>query len=110
MFIFGLLGGTYADRINRRKLLLASELIMALLVLLLLLNSLLRQPSVSAIFVLVALLQAVTGFHTPAMEALTQKMVQPADYAAVGALSGFRASAAPLSAHCSAAYLSRLSA
>ncbi|MBX3120559.1 MAG: MFS transporter [Fimbriimonadaceae bacterium] len=93
MFIFGLLGGTYADRINRRKLLLASELIMALLVLLLLLNSLLRQPSVSAIFVLVALLQAVTGFHTPAMEALTQKMVQPADYAAVGALSGFRASA-----------------
>ena len=93
VLIFGLLGGTYADRINRRKLLLTSELIMALLVLLLLLNSLLPQPSVAAILVLVALLQAVTGFHTPAMEALTQKMVQPADYAAVGALSGFRASA-----------------
>ena len=92
VLIFGILGGTYADRINRRKLLLRSELIMALLVLLFLLNSLLPHPSVSAIFVLAALLQAVTGFHTPAMEALTQKIVQPDDYAAVSGLSGFRSS------------------
>lgn len=90
--IFGLLGGTYADRINRRKLLLVSEAIMALIVLLLLANSFLAQPSVTAIFVLVAILQAVTGFHRPAMEALTQKMVEPRDYAAVGALSSFRSS------------------
>lgn len=93
VLIFGLLGGTYADRINRRKLLLVSELIMAVLVLLLLLNSLLPQPSLVAIFVLVATLQAVNAFHSPAMEALTQKMVQPSDYAAVGALGGFRNSA-----------------
>lgn len=91
--IFGLLGGTLADRMNRRRLLLISEAIMALVVLLLIVNSLLPQPSLLAIFVLVALLQAVTGFHRPAMEALTQKMVQPADYAAVGALSSFRRSA-----------------
>lgn len=88
--IFGLLGGTFADRINRRKLLLVSEGIMALLILLLLVNSFLPQPSVAAIFVLVAILQAVTGFHRPAMEALTQKMVEPEDYAAVGALGSFR--------------------
>lgn len=93
VLIFGLLGGTYADRINRRRLLLTCESIMALLVTLLLLNSLLPQPSVAAIFILVGLLQGVTGFHVPAMEALTQKMVQPADYAAAGALSAFRGSA-----------------
>lgn len=92
VLVFALLGGTFADRINRRRLLLTSELLMALLVSLLLINSLLPQPSVAAIFVLVALLQAVAGFHSPAMEAMTQKMVQPADYAAVGALSSFRSS------------------
>ena len=90
--IFGLLGGTYADRINRRKLLLVSEALMSLIILLLLLNSFLPQPSVAAIFILVAILQAITGFHRPAMEALTQKMVDPTDYAAVGALSSFRSS------------------
>jgi MFS family permease len=92
VLVFALLGGTFADRINRRRLLLTSELLMALLISLLLVNSLLPHPSVAAIFVLVALLQAVAGFHSPAMEALTQKMVQPSDYAAVGALSSFRAS------------------
>ncbi|MDB6062409.1 MAG: transporter [Verrucomicrobiaceae bacterium] len=90
--IFGLLGGTVADRLNRRRLLLVSEFLMALLVILLLANSLLPQPSVIAIFILVALLQAVSGFHRPAMEALTQKMVQLSDYAAVGALGSFRSS------------------
>jgi MFS family permease len=92
MVIFGLLGGTVADRLNRRRLLLISESIMSLLVLLLLGNSLLPQPSLIAIFILVALLQAVSGFHRPALEALTQKMVQSSDYAAVGALNSFRSS------------------
>jgi MFS family permease len=90
VLIFGLLGGAYADRLNRRRLMLVCESLMALLVLLLLANSLLPQPSLVAIFVLAAALQAVAGFHTPAMEALTQKLVAPKEYAAVGALSSFR--------------------
>lgn len=88
--IFGLLGGTYADRINRRKLILICELILCFCVGLLLLNSLQAQPSVPAIFILVAIMQSVVGFHRPSMEALTQKMVEPRDYASVGALSSFR--------------------
>ena len=93
VLLFGLLGGAYADRINRRKLMLSSESAMALVVALLLLNSLLPSPSLVAIFVLVALLQAIAAFHTPAMEALTQKLVDPSEYAAAGALGGFRGSA-----------------
>jgi MFS family permease len=58
----------------------------------LLLNSLLSSPSLVAIFVLVALLQAIAAFHSPAMEALTQKLVEPSEYAAAGALGGFRGS------------------
>jgi len=93
VLLFGLLGGAYADRINRRRLLLSSESAMAVVVALLLLNSLRTHPSLVAIFVLVALLQAVAAFHTPAMEALTQKLVDSSEYAAAGALSGFRGSA-----------------
>lgn len=93
VLIFGLLGGAYADRLDRRRLLLVCETAMALVVALLLLNSLLPSPSLVAIFILVALLQAIAAFHTPAMEALTQKLVQPSEYAAAGALAGFRGSA-----------------
>ena len=95
--IFGLLGGTYADRINRRKLILVCEFVLALCVGLLLLNSLQAQPSVLAIFILVAVVQSVVGFHRPSMEALTQKMVEPRDYAAVGALGSFRYSVSAIS-------------
>jgi MFS family permease len=90
--IFGLLGGAYADRINRRTLMLVCEAAMALVVMLLLANSYRPHPSLWVIFALVAIEQAVAGFHTPAMEAMTQKLVNPSEYAAVGALSGFRGS------------------
>jgi MFS family permease len=92
VLVFGILGGTYADRLNRRKLLLVSECLMSLLALGLALNALRPEPSVPAIFVLVALFQAVAGFHRPAMDAQTQKMVEPRDYGAVGALGSFRGS------------------
>src|SRR5882757_2102320 len=93
VLVFGLLGGAYADRVDRRHLMLACETTMALVVALLLLNSLLPNPSLAAIFSLAALLQAIAAFHSPAMEAMTQKLVEPAEYAAAGALSGFRGSA-----------------
>jgi MFS family permease len=93
VLIFGLLGGAYADRVDRRQLMLACETAMALVVAVLLLNSLLPSPSLVVIFVLVALLQAIAAFHSPAMEALTQKLVEPSEYAAAGALSSFRGSA-----------------
>lgn len=92
VLVFSLLGGTYADRLNRRRLLLVSEAVMALVTIALLVNSLLPHPSVMAIFVLVGVLQSVTGFHRPAMEAMTQKMIEPQDYAAVGALRSMRMS------------------
>lgn len=87
---FGIIGGAIADRFNRRKLIIYSEIAMALIIFGLFLNSLLEQPSIIGIFVLVALLQAVLGFHRPAMEAMTQKMVSAEDYPSIGALGSFR--------------------
>lgn len=93
ILVFGLWGGSLADRMDRRKLLLYSEALMCLGTLALFFNSYLASPSLLTIFLLAGFLQAVNAFHRPAMEAITQKLVQPEHYGAVAALSTFRGSA-----------------
>ncbi|WP_431265541.1 MFS transporter [Roseateles chitinivorans] len=88
--ICGLLGGAVADRVDRKRLLIGSEAVMALCVSGLLLNAHAEAPSVVAIYLLVAVLQGASGFHRPALEALTQKAARPDEYAAVAALSSLR--------------------
>ncbi|MDY0744114.1 MFS transporter [Paucibacter sp. R3-3] len=86
----GLLGGAVADRVDRKRLLMVSEALMALCLLGLLLNTLSGSPSIGAIYALVAVLQGASGFHRPALEALTQKLARPEEFAAVAALSSVR--------------------
>ena len=56
VLVLGLVGGDYADRIDRRKLLLYSEILMAAGTLCLFLNASLPHPSLPLIFVLTGLL------------------------------------------------------
>jgi len=88
--VCGLLGGAVADRVDRRRLLIGSEALMALCVAGLFANALMAEPSVLAIYLLVAVLQGASGFHRPALEALTQKLARPEEFAAVAALSSLR--------------------
>jgi MFS family permease len=88
--VCGLLGGAVADRIDRKRLLIASEGMMALCLAGLLANATAAAPSVLAIYALVAVLQGASGFHRPALEALTQRLALPEEYAAVAALSSVR--------------------
>jgi len=88
--VCGLLGGAVADRVDRKRLLLGAEGLMALCLAGLLANALSPQPRVLAIYVLVAVLQGASGFHRPALEALTQKLARPEEFAAVAALSSVR--------------------
>jgi MFS family permease len=88
--VFGLLGGTIADRFDRRKLLLLSEIVMSFTAFCLMANSFLPSPNVFAIFVLVFIMQSANAYHRPAMEAMSQKIVQPGEYAAIGALGSLR--------------------
>lgn len=92
VLLLGLWGGSLADRMDRRKLLLWSELFMCLGTLGLVWNAWLEKPSLLAIFVLTGMLQAVSAFHRPAMEALTQKLVRPEHYGAVASLAMVRGS------------------
>jgi len=79
-----------ADRVDRKRLLITSEALMALCLAGLLANALTAAPSVLAIYALVAVLQGASGFHRPALEALTQKLARPEEFAAVAALSSVR--------------------
>jgi MFS family permease len=92
VIIFGLIGGSVADSMDRRKLLIYSEAGMSVGCLLLALNSYLDQPSIWLIYIVSAIMQSLNGFHRPAMEALTQKIVDRADYGAVAALGSLRSS------------------
>ena len=88
--VTSLWGGAVADAIDRRRLLLWSEALLCACSLALALNSTLEQPSVPVLFVIAALMSAVNGFHRPALESLTQKLVGVADLPAVSALSSLR--------------------
>ena len=90
VLVCGLLGGAVADRVDRQRLLLGSEALMALCLAGLLANAMAASPSVLAVYALVAVLQGASGFHRPALEALTQKIARPEEFAAVAALSSVR--------------------
>ncbi len=88
--VTSLWGGAVADALDRRKLLLWSEALLMGASLTLAANSMLAQPSVVLLFVVAAFMSGVNGFHRPALESLTQKLVPVADLAAVSALSSLR--------------------
>src|SRR6186713_2310873 len=90
LLVFALLGGAYADSVDRRKLLVISEILLALGSATLMINALVSQPSVLLIFVVSAAMAALNGFHRPALDALTPRLVERQDLRAVAALSSLR--------------------
>lgn len=92
LVVFGLFGGSIADRFDRRKLLIGSEFLMAICALVLTINSFFPSPSLYLIIIGSFFLQAFSAFHRPAMDALSQNIVSREDYAAMGALGSLRSS------------------
>jgi MFS family permease len=88
--IAALWGGAYADAIDRRRLLLWCEVLMLLGALALVANSFADEPSVTVLFAIAAFMSAVNGFHRPALEAMTPKLVTVEELPAVSALSALR--------------------
>ena len=71
LLVAGLFGGALADAVDRRRMLVVCELVLALAAAGLVVNALLPHPSVIALFVLSALMSGVNGFHRPALDALS---------------------------------------
>ena len=94
--VAALWGGAFADAIDRRALLLRCEGLMAGASVVLVVNALLPHPSVIVLFVVAAFLSAVNGFHRPALEATTQKLVAFEELRAVSALTSLRGTTAAI--------------
>ena len=90
LLITALLGGVFADRYNRRNLVIISECILILGCLTLMINAHQAYPGLIIIYIVSAIMSAITGLHRPAFESMTQQLVDPKNYKAVGALASFK--------------------
>jgi MFS family permease len=75
LLVVPLIGGAIADALDRRRVMLVSELALGAVAGLLLLNALLPHPLVWPLFALEALGTAAWGFARPAMSAITPRLV-----------------------------------
>lgn len=85
-----LIGGVLADRWNRRGLLLISESLLSIGCALLAFNASLEQPTLWGIYLIAFLMAAINGLHRPALDSITQQIVDAKDYKKVGALASFK--------------------
>ncbi len=88
LLLSALYGGVLADRHHRKKLLIIAELLLAIGCGLLMLNTLFS-PKLWVIFLVASLMSALTGLHRPALDSITQQIVEKKDYSAAGALNSF---------------------
>ena len=90
LIIFGLYGGVLADRYDRKKLIWVSEFGSMVLTTALLVNSILPQPSLLAIYVIAALFSAVDGLQRPSSNAILPRLVDHDDLPSANALMSIR--------------------
>jgi MFS family permease len=82
ILIMASLGGALADAVDRRRMVLVSEALLAAGTLVLILNSLLDAPRVWVLFACAALFAALNGLQRPSLEALIPRLVEPGMLAA----------------------------
>jgi MFS family permease len=83
-----LVGGTLADAVDRRKLLLQTEVALVLVTMLLAVNAALPHPQVWALYVLLTLGTSAFSLGTPALRSLLPRIVAEDQIAAASALEG----------------------
>lgn len=75
LVLFGLYGGVLADRMNRRRLIIAMELLLMLTTALLFVNASLARPEVWVLFANAAVATFASSLQRPSIEALNQVLV-----------------------------------
>jgi len=96
LIAFGLYGGVLADRFDRRALMRWCEPGLALCAVLLLVNALLPHPLLWPLYVVSALLMAITSLQRPAFEAATPRIVGPERLTAAAAIMSLSTNASVL--------------
>ena len=90
LLAMALIGGAFADAIDRRRLVLITEVAFAGASALLVANATLWRPHLWVLFVVAALMAALDGLQRPPLDALLPRLVDRDELAAAGALSSLR--------------------
>jgi MFS family permease len=90
LIVFGLWGGAIADAVDRRRMVVITEVVMLVLAVVLLVNALLPDPQLWLLYVVVMLLAAADGLQRPSLEAIVPRVVAHDELAAAGALISLR--------------------
>lgn len=90
LLITGFIGGALSDVMDRKKLLVRSEIGLAFLCSLLFLNALLPTPLLWPIYVIAGLMAALNGLHRPSLDAMLPRLVAQHEIQAASVLSMFK--------------------
>ncbi|MEU6714833.1 MFS transporter [Nonomuraea sp. NPDC046802] len=90
MVVCGLWGGAIADSLDRRKIIVLSELGLLITSAALLINALLPDPQVWVVYVVGALAMGITCLQRPSLEAVLQQVVKHEQQSAAAVLSSLR--------------------
>ncbi len=85
-------GGALADTVDRRRMVLVTDVGLAVGSALLAVNAALPDPHVWPLYVAAAVLSALNGLQRPSLEAMTPRLVDPGEIPAAAALGTFRGS------------------
>ncbi|MEV6346983.1 MFS transporter [Actinoplanes sp. NPDC051851] len=96
LLIMAFVGGALADYLDRRLLVRGSELALALVCGLLLINSLSAEPHLWLLYIAAFLTAAIAGLQRPALEAMVPRLVTPEQLPATMALQSLGAQFAQL--------------
>lgn len=90
LIVFGLYGGALADSVDRKVMVIGTELASGALVALLLLNSLLPTTQLWILYAVAMMLAAVDGLQRPSLDAMIPRVVAHDQLAAASALVSLR--------------------
>ena len=90
LIVFGLYGGALADSVDRKVMVIATELASGALVAMLLVNSLLPTTQLWVLYAVAMMLAAVDGLQRPSLDAMIPRVVAHDQLAAASALVSLR--------------------
>lgn len=90
LLVTAFVGGLFADSADRRRLLIYSEVALAVGALVLTVNATLTAPNLAVVYVTAACMSAVNGFHRPSLDALIPQLVSHADIGDLSPLLSFK--------------------
>jgi len=90
LVVFGLYGGSLADSVDRRIMVLCTELAAGVLITALLVNALLPSPQLWLLYVVAMSLAVTDGLQRPSLDAMIPRVVAHDQLAAAGALSALK--------------------